>query len=47
MHGIKVDTPGEKIYLEQSQPDRTKHSFKPVPLDLNGTDVYRITVRPC
>ena len=44
MHGIKLEAPHVKIHLEQSLPDRTKRPFKPVPLELAGNDVYRITI---
>lgn len=44
LHGIKLEAPHVKIHLEQSLPDRTKRTFKPVPLNLAGNDVYRITI---
>lgn len=44
MHGIHLEAPHMKVHLEQSLPDRSKRAFKPVPLEVSGTDVYRVTI---
>jgi len=38
-YGIKTDTPSQKIGLEQSQSDRTKKDFQPVPIAVLNNEV--------
>lgn len=44
MHGIKIENPDQHVILEQSQADRSKKAFKPVPLNLLGNEMCRVTI---
>jgi len=44
MHGIKLETPANKVQLDQSQQDRTKKMFKPVMVTPTPGEVSRITI---
>ncbi|XP_054717587.1 myelin regulatory factor-like [Uloborus diversus] len=43
-NGVKVESPSQTIKVEQSQSDRSKRPFHPVPLDLNPDQVVKTTV---
>ncbi|XP_050527388.1 myelin regulatory factor-like protein isoform X3 [Daktulosphaira vitifoliae] len=43
-YGVKVESPGQSIKVEQSQSDRSKKAFHPVLLDLRDEQVSKITV---
>ncbi|XP_028305975.1 myelin regulatory factor-like protein isoform X2 [Gouania willdenowi] len=42
--GVKLDSPGQMVTIEQSQPDRTKKPFQPVRVDLPGGKVTKVTL---
>ncbi|KAL4127446.1 hypothetical protein QTP88_011617 [Uroleucon formosanum] len=43
-YGVKVESPGQTIKVEQSQSDRSKKAFHPVLLDLREEQVSKVTV---
>lgn len=43
-HGAKVESPSQTIKVEQSQSDRSKKPFHPVPVDLTQEQVIKTTV---
>ncbi|KAG8196834.1 hypothetical protein JTE90_027547 [Oedothorax gibbosus] len=43
-NGVKVESPNQTIKVEQSQSDRSKRPFHPVPLDLSQEQVSKTTV---
>lgn len=43
-YGVKLETPTQTIRIEQSQSDRSKKPFHPVPIDLQNRQVSKITV---
>ncbi|XP_031628349.1 uncharacterized protein LOC116344084 isoform X2 [Contarinia nasturtii] len=43
-YGVKLETPTQTIRIEQSQSDRSKKPFHPVPIDLQSRQVSKITV---
>ncbi|XP_075284731.1 myelin regulatory factor-like protein [Opisthocomus hoazin] len=42
--GIKVEAPNQIIAIEQSQSDRSKKTFYPVPVDLPGDQITKVTL---
>ena len=45
MYGIKTEAPDCRVLLDQSQPDRSKNRFSPVPLSIKGSNqVAKTTV---
>ncbi|XP_050718527.1 myelin regulatory factor-like protein isoform X2 [Eriocheir sinensis] len=42
--GVKTESPSQAIRVEQSQSDRSKKAFHPVPVDLKGEHTNKITV---
>ncbi|KAG8183036.1 hypothetical protein JTE90_015667 [Oedothorax gibbosus] len=43
-HGVKMESPTQTIKIEQSQSDRSKRPFHPVPLELVADQVTKTTV---
>ncbi|XP_035708827.1 myelin regulatory factor-like protein isoform X4 [Folsomia candida] len=43
-YGVKAESPNHSIKIEQSQSDRSKKPFHPVPLDVNSETVSKLTV---
>ncbi|XP_005179094.1 uncharacterized protein LOC101890415 isoform X2 [Musca domestica] len=43
-YGVKLETPNQTIRIEQSQSDRSKKPFYPVPIDLQSHIVSKVTV---
>ncbi|KAK7864381.1 hypothetical protein R5R35_010977 [Gryllus longicercus] len=43
-YGVKVESPTQTIKVEQSQSDRSKKPFHPVPMDLQVEQVTKVTV---
>ncbi|XP_063702142.1 myelin regulatory factor-like protein isoform X2 [Culicoides brevitarsis] len=43
-YGVKLEAPNQTIRIEQSQSDRSKKPFHPVPVDLHDGQVSKVTV---
>lgn len=44
MYGIKTEQPNKRVGLEQSQSDRSKKPFDPVPMAILANEVTKVTV---
>lgn len=44
MYGIKTDMPSQKVDLEQSQSDRSKKGYQPVPIAVLNNEVTKLTI---